>query len=257
MNNEIVSLTDEYIWDPEPLDPELAAALCTGMMGPMIGHPLVHQPLYSPELNRMFNQSLRAKKEYVREALAGGDWSKYIWLHEKPYRLQAIWNIHQYLTPEEYWPLVAEVWMNVENHWQYKALLPRLFKAKPRRYQLIMTDEERTILEGHQDNILTIYRGHQRKNSRGWSWTFSPSRAEWFAKRFSQDGKWTIAEAQIDRRLVIAFFNRRGENEIVVNPRTREFLDMTKARVLLSPEQLVQLTRVSTGISLDVRPSRE
>ena len=228
MDNKVISLTDSHIWDPEPLDLELEAALYTGKMGPMIGHPLVHQPMYTPSLNRMLNQGLRAKKEYLQQAAVAGNWSKYIWLHEKPYRLQVLWDIHRELTPQEYWPLVAQVWMNVENHWQYKNKLPKLFKAKPCRYKLIMTDEERQILESHPNQILTIYRGHQKRNVAGWSWTFSPSKAEWFARRFTrQDKKWSVTEAQVDRSLVVAFFNRRGENEIVVNPK-----DVRPLRVL-------------------------
>lgn len=169
-------------------------------------------------MNHILNQQLRQKKEAITKAVDEHNFPKYIWLHEKPYRLQALWSIERLLTPDEYWPLFAEVWCNVENHWQNKDIIPRMVKAKPRRYELIMTDEERDIL-AQCDDTLTVYRGYQLCNAKGWSWTFSPSKAEWFAKRFSLSNKWAVAQGQVLRGDVVAFFNRCGENEIVVNPK--------------------------------------
>lgn len=47
-----------------------------------------------------------------------------------------------------------------------------------------------------------------------------------------------------------------GGCTLTVKPWTRESVDITRARSLLSPDQLAQLVRTSTGISLDVRPIR-
>ena len=47
-----------------------------------------------------------------------------------------------------------------------------------------------------------------------------------------------------------------GGCTLTVKPWTRETVDITRARSLLSPDQLAQLVKTSTGISLDVRPLR-
>ena len=47
-----------------------------------------------------------------------------------------------------------------------------------------------------------------------------------------------------------------GGCTLTVKPWTRETVDITRARSLLSPDQLAQLVKTSTGISLDVKPLR-
>lgn len=207
------------LFEPELLDPELAATLFTGEIGQILRHPLVHQVFYNPALNRICNRTLQQKKAAVIEASLVGDWGKYLALHEKPYRLQALWDIHENLTPEQYWPLLADIWVGIENQWQYKSLLPQLFRAKPKRYEFIMTLEERTILESYPEDLLTIYRGHQVVNAQGWSWTFSPARAEWFAKRLAVGRPHGVTRGTVKRNSIIAFFDNRNEDEVVVNPR--------------------------------------
>lgn len=212
----------ENMYQEEELDPELQAALFEGRWGPVLGHPLVHQPCYSPVLNHMMNKTLRQKKALIADAEHKKDWNKLIWLHEKPYRLEALMVVRNLMEPEAYWPLLADVWCNVENHWQAKNIIPQLFRTNYRwqRYALIMTDEERHILEAYPSDTLTIYRGHQKVNAHGWSWTFSRERAEWFAKRYSLGRARFVTEGQVARTNVIAFFNQRNENEVVTIPRS-------------------------------------
>ena len=47
------------------------------------------------------------------------------------------------------------------------------------------------------------------------SWTLDYDKAEWFANRFGTDGY--ILEATINKNDIVAFFDVRGESEVVVD----------------------------------------
>lgn len=65
------------------------------------------------------------------------------------------------------------------------------------------------------DNELIIYRGCVKGlNENGLSWTLSKDQAEWFAKRFDKDG--IVIERRINKKNIVAYFNSRGEEEVVV-----------------------------------------
>ena len=51
---------------------------------------------------------------------------------------------------------------------------------------------------------------------RALSWTLNYDTAEWFSKRFGEDG--TVYEAQIPKEHIYALFNGRNESEIILNP---------------------------------------
>ena len=63
-------------------------------------------------------------------------------------------------------------------------------------------------------NSLTVYRGVTTDhNPNGMSWTRDKSKAEWFANRF---GKGYVLEGVVEKENVLAFFNRRNEEELVI-----------------------------------------
>ena len=65
---------------------------------------------------------------------------------------------------------------------------------------------------------LTVYRGVKPKGEvLALSWTLSKKKAEWFANRFQSDG--TVYRAKIPREHVLAYFNCRSEQEVVLNYR--------------------------------------
>lgn len=68
-------------------------------------------------------------------------------------------------------------------------------------------------------NVVTIYRGvtpYNENNVKALSWTADPNTAKWFANRFDQKG--TVWKAQIAKENIYAYFERRGEHEVIVNP---------------------------------------
>jgi hypothetical protein len=64
----------------------------------------------------------------------------------------------------------------------------------------------------------TVYRGvagrGRKRRVRGFSWTTSFEKARWFATRYGLE-KPMVYEAQVDEKNVLAYYNRRGEQEFL------------------------------------------
>lgn len=71
---------------------------------------------------------------------------------------------------------------------------------------------------------LRIYRGVAiGREPNGLSWTSNLETAKWFAHRFDRDDKTGYIETAIAKKEdVLAYFNTRGEDELVVNVRNLE-----------------------------------
>lgn len=215
-------LGEQMGFDPtEKLLPELAEYLCTTSFGPAIRHPLVYEVPYMEALAGMANQRYRAKVEALAEAHEARKWNTVIYLHERPWRLDAFLGIADQLSDDEYWNLLGDIWTDTENLWQnYDEWHEALMAERGAREQ-IMAPEERAFLDAQPDEF-TIYRGYHTEGDsgplRGYSWTLSREKAEWFGKRRAADMTPMLATATIRRDDVIAYFNERGEDEIVVLP---------------------------------------
>ncbi len=74
---------------------------------------MVHHPLVIASLTRdasSINRTYREKLDSVKKAEADGDWSKYVFLHERPYRLDALLSATKRglkKKPPEFWSLVG------------------------------------------------------------------------------------------------------------------------------------------------------
>ena len=145
-----------------------------------------------------------------------GNWSRYVYTHENPYRVDAFGEIQDNLGDPQYWKLLGQLWVGSENIWQnlddWKELLAnetRNLKLRP----LMMDRQERRVLKNLAEPI-PIYRGCREHNREGLSWTLDYDQAEWFAKRFSPKG--SVEEREITKDQAIAYFSR--EREIVIDP---------------------------------------
>ena len=197
------------------LHPDLAPYIEEGVLGRQLRHPLVYQiPIWS---NANANAFYEHKVQSVKDALANKNYSSYIFLHERPYRLEAFTLIQSKLTDTQYWKLLSEIWTDTENQWQGLTKWKQLLESpRPNRHYL-MNEEEFNLLQSLSDEI-TIYRGCEPGlNENGLSWTLNKKKAEFFAKRFGKDG--IILEKQISKSSVIAYLNGRGESEIIYQER--------------------------------------
>ena len=74
--------------------------------------------------------------------------------------------------------------------------------------------EQAQLAELNSDNLLAL------------SWTLDYETADWFARRFDEDG--TVYKAQIDKEHIFALFNGRDESEVVLDPKYLK--DITQAQ---------------------------
>ncbi len=205
---------------PEPLHPDLAARVIERHGYTGIYHPLVHEPFHAPALNKHSNRMYQHKLEAVAKAIATGDWSSFIFLHERPYRLDALMTIvseHGVTDGTAVWPLISDVWADSENIFQNFTAWRELWSLPLPQRELTMTDDERAALAALPDTI-PVYRGvRHRKAVKGLSWTTDRAKAQWFAKRFS-GGRSRLASGVVKKSDVLAHLLGRNESEIVVLP---------------------------------------
>lgn len=205
----------ELLAKSEPLLPELAAYYEEGDL-PMVRHPFCYSVPHSQQMNALTNHRFRLMKEEIEDALAEEQFSRYIFLHERPYRLNAFLEVADKLPCDEFSRLLASIYTDSENIWQnedtWRGLLARGIDQS-----VSMTDSEQQALAALPDEI-TVYRGYaERGTAEGFSWTTDYDKACWFAKRLAQAGDACfVAEATIPKNDVIWYFEGRGESEIVV-----------------------------------------
>lgn len=227
---------EELLAEAEPLLPELKPYVFADGDWVILHHPLVISVPYIEHLNAHYNKQFRYKKQRLRSAKSEGDWSTYINLHERPYRIEAFSDVEEYMTNGEYWSLLAEVWTDSENirqnpeEWEY-----HLLSGRP-SIKSMMSEEEAEELDSLPD-VITLYQGHTDIRDDGWSWTTDRGIAEWFARRFAMLEKAApmLTTAEVNKSDIHAYLTRRGEKEIIANPelvrsRNTVLLELTSAQ---------------------------
>jgi hypothetical protein len=165
-------------------------------------------------MNALINMQYKQKKELESKYLKTKNYSSYVWLHERPYRIQAFLNVREKLKDKDYWETLGDIWRDSENIWQNKMLWLALLSADRKQKEYFMNDEDRRFLKLLPKEI-TIYRGYiKNKNKSGYSYTLNKEKAKWFANRFGKNG--LIETRTINKSDVFAYTNQRGENEIII-----------------------------------------
>lgn len=180
--------------------------------GLMLRHPLVYQvPLgISGYANLYYEQKLKD----VGKAIESGNFESYVWLHERPYRLEAFGKIADSLDDKQYWTLLGKIWVDTENGWANLAQWKKFFGSTRADRNYLMDSEELMVLDNLPQTI-AVYRGCQKGlNENGISWTLDKDRAEWFATRFGKEGK--VLEMRINKSKIVAVFTGRNESEVVI-----------------------------------------
>ena len=193
------------------LHPDLQPYLEDGALGPQLRHPLVYAvPLWT---NAHANYIYEQKKSDLVEAILHRQYSKIIFLHERPYRLDAFTKIAADIPDSKYWSLLASIWTDTENGWQNLEQWRALFNSDRPARNYLMDENEHATLQNLPDTV-EIYRGCQKGiNEDGISWTLNRDRAEFFANRFTKQG--IVLTKQINKSDIIAVFNGRGEAEVI------------------------------------------
>ena len=166
-------------------------------------------------------ESLRlVQKQYEENILKQNSAFGVYILIRKSYRLTFLKYIKKYLSLEDMSELLAHAWTSSENPNQDANVSLRLICKwfREAKKDILMTESEYDYYNS-LPQIITVYRGVAiGRNPDGLSWTCSRATAEWFANRFNTDvNKGYFQSMEIDKSLVLAYFNSRGEDEVVVD----------------------------------------
>lgn len=200
----------------EELNPDLAPFVNEDEGMTVLQHPFVYMVPYFPQMNSFINKQYEQKKKAIEQSEAQGDFFRAVMLYEKPYRIWYLNNIKNKIPANVYWEVLGSVYTGSENVWQNKRELTQMFGDKRPGRENIMDEDERGEF-GKIADIITIYRGCSSVNQNGMSWTLSKEKARWFALRF-KDKNPMIITGQAHKKDIIAYFSRRDEQEIVIQP---------------------------------------
>lgn len=199
----------------EPLNAELVPFLEDfPPYGKALKHPLVFNVPYFEKMNAYINEQFRYKQKALLKAKSKGEYAKLVFLHERPYRMQALAACAHRLKTKKLAALFLETWQDSENIWQNENEITLLIsKIGKKTLHAAMDAEDNKLFNSLPDHI-TVYRGCENRNKNGMSYTLSRGKAEWFANRYSGNGE--VIEREIPKKNVLFYTNRRLEQEIVI-----------------------------------------
>lgn len=203
--------------------PELRACYRENGGFPMLRHPLVYQvPFFSWKIaNTVFREATREVERLTRT----GRFRAALVLYQPPYRLEVVerWEMEARLLDRElYRALLTDAWLQTENAHEYgNHRILRLFERAG-----FTTDRE----DARGKEFLlpwgssTVYHGVEAgsRNKLGVSWTTDVDVARWFAWRYGKPR--AVWRGTVNHADALAWFESRGESEIVCNPRKLEDL---------------------------------
>jgi hypothetical protein len=127
--NQVEDLMAQIVAEhSEPLHPDLVPYMERSKgEWEMLRHPLVYQVPFrsNGSANAQYAQKLKA----VKEALGSWNYSQYVFLHERPYRVEAFKKIEKQLGIVNYWQLLTQVWIDTENQYAYLKDWKKLLSA--------------------------------------------------------------------------------------------------------------------------------
>ena len=213
----------------EPLRPELRGYL---YQGGLFKHPLAIHWVHDIEDCGRLHQLVDWKKSEIAKSIQSGDWSYLIWMHERWYRFQALYEHAASMGDTVFWRCFGEVWHDSEDIRGNKRFFRRLLaKKRPQREQMMNKKERRTLAQ--LPETITIYRGYSYPTAKKcWSWTFSLHHAKWFARRFVvlSRSPATVAVAEAQSKDVIALLNRGDGGTIVIDPSTVKIKNLLRVK---------------------------
>ena len=195
----------------EPLNPDLAPYV----KDDVLRHPLVVLGYTIPGLaNRLYADKCKQLAQTT-------DPMERLWLYERPFRLEKVmeWAGSGTLWGEDLQRVLAAAWVDMEgDDTPDEPLIAQVLVTFKRLGYT--TDSGRP----QPDKALTIYRGGPPHRL---AWSRDLETARWFARRWVKFGanKETVYRAVAPPRAVLAQFDGRGEEEVVVEP--AELVDVT------------------------------
>lgn len=196
----------------------------------IVKHPFTDSAIISvPNYKKEFliynlledNDALKKWQSVIRETIekaeSASDISNMI---TKSYRLAFLKHTAPHLSREDLSKVLAAAWITCEapNNDPNLSKNRLLSMFKNSEAHVLMDSNELEMLRKLEDTV-TVYRGTTSVNEGSvdaLSWTLSLKTAEWFAHRFGEDG--TVYKAVIGKEHILALFNGRNEQEVIVEP---------------------------------------
>lgn len=194
---------------------------------------LVIHPIFESEVVGMPNGKLlnireegnldKARKAYEKAIKEASSLIQVMMIIRAPYQLTFLKYTKDYLSVDDFTEWLAHCWVNCENPNQDKNVSIRTFISwfKSADKSKLMNEEDYEYYKSLPEEV-EIYRGVAvgRAEQKGLSWTDKYETAQWFAERYDnrvegQHGY--ILKAKIRKEDIFAYFNTRGEDELVCN----------------------------------------
>lgn len=145
-------------------------------------------------------------------------------LMNKPYYFAFIKYSHHLMSNADLAMILSHAWVSVEYSNNDINLRPNeivnLMSCLPK--ELLMTEEDLHVYNGLPDKF-AIFRGVNSQNDKyvncAMSWTLDIKIAKFFANRFNSDSSGKVYCKIIDKSDVLAYFNTRDEQEVVIIPK--------------------------------------
>ena len=169
-------------------------------------------PLDATKLLSIMREQIDYKKQRILKAENENDIGKYVFLHERPFRLEVFLEAISIMkvNEREIGLCLEEVWTDSENPSINLAVWKSLF-SKYGHLSMNATDVK--TFASLPDRV-KIYRGTDRPKQKGISWTRSHDIATWFAQRWGAKGK--VLTRTVNKKKVVAYYSGRGEQEIII-----------------------------------------
>lgn len=189
---------------------------------------LYHRRRIEPTLTKIKNWKKKLKIDQNNKTI---NWDTIIY-STNPNNLQNI--IIQYqneISDEVYWKSIAHCFTMSNMAHANLFILSYFLKNKRPNKHFLMTNEEKTFFDSLPQKI-TIYRGCSKKEIKSkklrYSWTLNKSVAEFFAFEYinlafeksiyKDKSQYDVIERIIDKSEILAYFDRREEDEILYFP---------------------------------------
>lgn len=162
-----------------------------------------------------FKKAKLLKKGFIEES---ENIDSLLFLISKPYRLQFLSLFKEDAPDDVFSELLAEVWMAVESPNDGSVPLDLLIEwFREADKNKLMSEEELEAFNNLPDKF-TVYRGMGDKSSKdGISYTIDKDKAQWFANRPPSKHGYVLT-GTAKKEDVLAFFTRRDESEVLIEP---------------------------------------
>ena len=189
---------------------------------PVFESAITYDPINGEMVNIVEdNMALQRIRDEYEKRIKKADLSEIFLIIRKNYHLTFLKFSKQYYSAKDFAKYLSYAWVNSENPNQdvnvnIKTLI-NWFSRAEKKY--LMSKKDYEVFDSLPAEV-EIYRGIGvgRSAEKGLSWTNDLKTADFFANRFNRGkDKGYILKGKIKKEDVFAFFNSRGENELLCN----------------------------------------